>query len=134
MRVVLVDDKAHYRKALHFVLTANTDFEIVGEYDNGQDFLDQLYELQPDLVLMDIKMPVMDGIEATKRAINQDRHIKIIGLTLFEDRTQFLGMLEAGAKGVVPKSAGELELKEAIQSVISGKYFYSKKLVSTILR
>ncbi len=119
MRVLVVDDHTVVRQALALMLAQEADIEIVGEAPNGRAAVDLTRQLQPDLVLMDVSMPVMDGIEATRAIHGEFPRICVIGLSMYERSEQAEPMLNAGAVGYVSKSDAPDVLLAAIRACYS---------------
>lgn len=121
IRILLADDHKMVRRGLQMFLTSQRDMEIVGEASTGQELLEQAAALMPDIVLMDIRMPVMDGIEATKRLAAALPKVKVIVLTSFSDQDHALPAIRAGAKGYLLKDLEPEELAAAVRRVHEGK-------------
>jgi DNA-binding NarL/FixJ family response regulator len=119
-RILLVDDQRLMREGLRTLLELEQDFEIVGEAGDGQAALEACLELKPDLVLMDIRMPVLDGVEATRRIRAQWPEAKIIILTTFDDDANVFEGLRAGALGYLLKDVSGADLARAIRTVMGG--------------
>lgn len=113
-RLLLVDDHAVIRSGLRMLLETEADLVIVGEAGTGQAALQQVEELQPDLVLMDIGLPDLSGIEVTQRIKQQWPQVAVVALTIHEDQEYFFKMLQAGISGYVPKRAAPEELITAV--------------------
>lgn len=105
IRVLVVDDHTILRDGLCALLTPTGDIEVVGEAANGRDALNMIGELQPDIVLMDIHMPIMSGLEATRFIRNEYPFVKVIALTQYEDKEYVFPMIEAGAQGFISKTS-----------------------------
>ena len=137
IRVLIVDDHAVVRAGIRMLLESNPKFEIVGEGETGQDAIRLTQESQPDVILMDITMPEMDGIEATQAIKKLDNPPAILTLTIHEGKDYFFHMLQAGASGYVPKRAAPQDLLQAIQVVANGDVYLdpavAKDLVSDYL-
>lgn len=133
-RILLVDDHAVVRGGLRMLLAADLDLEIVGEAENGIQGIQMAGELQPDVVLMDISMPDMNGIEATRQIKAQYPNIAVLALTMHEDDQYFFEMLAAGASGYVPKRAAPNDLISAIQAVRSGGMFLFPSVARTLVQ
>ncbi len=123
VRLLLVDDHAVLRAGLRMLLSADPELQIVGEAETGTEGVRMAEELQPDVVLMDISMPDMNGIEATRRIKACCPDIAVLALTMHEDDQYFFEMLSAGASGYVPKRAAPNELIGAIHAVSGGGMF-----------
>lgn len=123
VRILLVDDHMVVRAGLRMLLGADPDLQIVGEAENGADGVRMACELQPDVVLMDISMPDMNGIEATRRIKARCPAVAVLALTMHEDDQYFFEMLSAGASGYLPKRAAPNDLLSAIHAVCNGGMF-----------
>ncbi|MEA3335219.1 MAG: response regulator transcription factor [Chloroflexota bacterium] len=120
VRILLVDDQRLMRDGLRTLFELEARMDVVGEAQNGQQALDIYNELQPDLVLMDVRMPVMDGVEATRTLLKIDPQARVIILTTFDDDEYVLEGLRAGALGYLLKDVSIQELTDAIHTVMSG--------------
>lgn len=120
IRILLVDDQRLMREGLRTLLELEKDFEIMGEAGDGQAALEAYAELRPDVVLMDIRMPVMDGVEATRRLRAQWPEAKVIILTTFDDDANVFEGLRAGAQGYLLKDLSGQELANAVRTVAGG--------------
>jgi DNA-binding NarL/FixJ family response regulator len=123
IRVLLVDDHAILREGLRALLSYYADIEVVGEAEDGQQALESVARLSPDVVLMDIAMPGMSGLEATRRIREEYPDVYVLILTQYEDETYVLPLLQAGASGYVPKRALGADLTNAIRLVAKGGSF-----------
>ena len=120
IRILLVDDQKLMREGLRILLELEPDLKIVGEADNGQAGLDAYAELTPDVVLMDVRMPVMDGVQATWRLRERWPEARIIILTTFDDDEYVFEGLRAGARGYLLKDVSGHDLAEAVRTVAAG--------------
>ncbi len=120
IRLLLVDDQAIIREGLRNLLQAQSDLEVVGEASNGQEALTQAIALTPDVVLMDIRMPVMDGVAATRALGQQLPSAKVLVLTTFDDDDYVAQAMQQGAKGYLLKDTPSTEIAEAIRLVQRG--------------
>jgi DNA-binding NarL/FixJ family response regulator len=127
---MIVDDVLMVRLGLSQMLRKIDSVELIDDADNGQSFLNKILTNVPDVVLMDIKMPIMDGLEATKKALKICPDIKIIALTADSTEAAMEEMILSGAKGFLLKSVGVSELQKAIETVANGRSYYSTELVS----
>lgn len=137
IKVLVADDHTIVREGVRILLEAQPDIEVVGEAANGQEAVAQVRALQPDVVLIDIAMPVLNGLEAT-RVIKRDYpQIHVIGLTMYESDEYFFQLLNAGASGYVLKKAASADLLAAIRAVHAGDVFLypsvARRLVSDYL-
>ena len=120
IRLLLVDDQRLMRDGLRTLLELESDFEVVGEAENGSEAFKAYRQLTPDVVLMDIRMPGMDGVEATRRLRELDPNSKVIILTTFDDNEYVFEGLRAGALGYLLKDVSGAELADAIRKVSAG--------------
>jgi DNA-binding NarL/FixJ family response regulator len=128
IRVIIVDDHEIFRSGLKMVINKLGYAKVVAEAADGAEFLRLLEHEETDLVLMDIEMPVMNGIEATRKAIEKHPGIKIIALTMFKEDVYIQSMIEAGVKGFLIKNIRKEVLDRALQAVYNGKTYYSEEL------
>ena len=134
IKLVLADDHAVVRSGLRMLLQAQPDIEIVGEAETGQQALAQVRSLQPDIILMDIQMPGMNGIEATRQIKEAHADTAVLALTMHEDDQYFFEMLQAGASGYLPKRAAPDELVHAIRTVSRGEVFLYPSLATRLVQ
>lgn len=128
VKVIVVDDHEIFRNGLKMVLGKLKYAKVIGEASNGADFLELIKDLNPDVVLMDIEMPVMNGIDATINALKIKPDLKIIALTMFIEDEYIQSMIDAGVKGFLIKNINKEKLDKAIQTVNNGGSFYSEEL------
>lgn len=131
--VLLVDDHELVRRGLRSFLNSRTDILIVGEAESGEQALTLAQDVKPDVVIMDISMPGMDGMEATRRLKSQYPECNVLALTVHEDKQYFIEMLSAGASGYITKQAAADELGAAIQSVAAGQVYLQPALARWLL-
>jgi len=134
IRLILADDHAVVRSGLRMLLDAQRNMKIVGEASNGREALELTHTLKPDVVLMDIMMPGMNGIEATRRITAEVGGTAVLALTMYENEQYFLEMLRAGATGYVPKRAAPDILVTAILAVNLGAMFIYPAMAKYILQ
>lgn len=132
--IVIVEDHAMFREGLKYVLNTINTFDVIGEADNGPTFLTLMDTLVPDIVLMDIDLPGMNGIEATQQAMQKNPSLKILALSMHGDYGHYQKMIEAGAKGFVLKNAGINQLSAAITDIFNGKAYFSQELLLGIIQ
>ena len=120
IRILLVDDQSIIREGLASLLCTQSDLEIVGEADNGQAAIAQATTLNPDVILMDVRMPIMDGVAAIRVLSKEAPEIKILVLTTFDDDEYVTQAIASGAKGYLLKDTPSTELAQAIRSIYSG--------------
>ena len=132
--VIIVDDHNLFRNGLKILLTTSGHFNVVAEAENGKEFLDLLSHIQPDIVLMDIDMPVLDGIEATKEALKRYPNLKVITLSMFGEEEYYYKMIEAGVKGFLLKNSDINEVKNALITVYQGGKYFSQELLYNVVK
>jgi DNA-binding NarL/FixJ family response regulator len=120
IQILLVDDQHIIRQGLKSMLESNADMQVIGEVENGQQAIEQIAQLQPDLVLMDIRMPIMDGVAATGAIAKQFPTVKVLVLTTFDDDEYVSQAMHLGAKGYLLKDTEPDELALAIRAVHKG--------------
>ena len=133
IRVLITDDHAIVRDGICALLALTEDIEAVGEATNGREALEGVKKLAPEVVLMDIAMPLRDGLEAPRRIHKESPHTKVIVLTQYEDREYVLPVIEAGASGFVSKTAASSELTSAIRSVYRGDSYLSPSIARLLV-
>ncbi len=133
IRVLIVDDHAILREGIRALLALSKDVEVVGEAPDGQTGIERARELVPDVVLMDIAMPGLDGLEATRRIKERHKSIKVLILTQHENREYVFPILKAGADGYVLKKAAGTELISAIRAVHEGGTFLYPSVAKTVV-
>lgn len=132
-KVVIVDDHTLFRNGLRILLNNMENYHVVAEAANGKQFLDLLNTVIPDLVLMDINMPVMDGIEASEIAHEKFPEMKIITLSMYGEEDYYYKMVNAGVKGFVLKNSDIKEVKTALDIVYEGGSFFSSELLQNLV-
>ena len=133
IKVFIVDDHDIFRDGIKLLLSSGNIAAIIGEAANGQEFLDVIDTVKPDVVLMDIAMPVLDGVETTKKAHEKYPDLKILALTMFGEEKYYLQMIQSGVKGFILKSAGITELLKGITEVAQGNFFFSAELIERVI-
>ena len=133
IRVLIVDDQTITRSGLQTLLATASSIEIVGEARDGEEAIELADSLQPDVILMDLRMPGINGIEATRRIRRTSPHISILVLTVFEDDTSVFPAIRAGASGYLLKDTEQDELLRAIQTVADGGAIFSPGIAQRVL-
>ena len=123
MRILVVDDSKTFREATKLLLKKNAAYQIIAEADNGKQAIEMYLSEKPDLILMDIEMPVLSGVEATKKIRETDSEIKIIAISAHLDKLYFKEAIDAGFSGFVYKNNMPEQLHEAIEYAIEGKIY-----------
>ncbi len=132
-RVLVVDDHAVVRAGIRMLLESAADLTVVGEGENGQEALHLAETLKPDVIVMDVTMPLMDGVEATQRIKGKLPDVAVLALTIHEGADYFFRMLKAGASGYVPKRAAPAELLEAIRVVAKGNVYLESSIIKELV-
>ncbi len=130
LKVVIVEDIELFRKGLAMVINKFENVRVIAQASTGKEFLELLDTMIPDIVLMDIKLPDMSGIEVTETALKKYPKLKVVALTLFGEDDYINSMMKAGARGFLIKNIGKDELNKAINAVANGKMYYSQELMS----
>lgn len=134
IRIMIIDDHRAVHEALTELISFVDDFELVAQGSNGQEAVVLCKEHQPDVVLMDVVMPIMDGIEATRKILRVNQNIKIIALSSFQDNDSVNAMLKNGAMGYILKNASVDELEGIIRTVNIGKSVIDSNLVQQLMQ
>jgi DNA-binding NarL/FixJ family response regulator len=132
-RILLADDHAVVRQGFKMILSAQTDMEIIGEAANGREAVDLAAQVHPDVVVMDVAMPELNGIEATRRLIAANPHIRVIALSMHKDSAYVREILRAGARGYLLKDSGADDLVKAIRAVAAGESYLSPAVSNAVL-
>lgn len=132
-RILLADDHGVVRKGLRFLLESEPGLEVVGEAADGRQAVDLAAELKPDIIVMDIAMPRLNGIEATRQIVRDRPETAVIMLSMHSDEEYMVRTLAAGAKSYLLKDSAEGELVQAIHSVSDGKPYFSPAIAKTLL-
>jgi DNA-binding NarL/FixJ family response regulator len=133
IRVLIADDQTITRSGIRSLLTSQEDVEIVGEAQNGEEAIEFASSMQPDVILMDLRMPGVNGIDATRRIHRTFPHIGILVLTVFEDDTSVFPAIRAGAHGYLLKNTEQDELLRAIHTVANGGAIFSPGIAQKVL-
>ncbi len=133
-RIIIADDHQLFRNGLKILLNAFPEFEVAGEASNGEEFLKLLKTTQADVTLMDINMPEMDGIEATRKGLKLYPEMDIIALSMYGEEEYYYKMVDAGAKGFLLKDSDISDVKEAILTVRKGGNYFSQELLYHVIQ
>jgi DNA-binding NarL/FixJ family response regulator len=134
IKIVMADDHRMFREGLRNLLEKEKDFKIVGEADDGRSAVKLATELSPDIVLMDVNMKDLNGIEASRQIISKAPSVKIIGLSMHSARQFVTEMLSAGVKGYLLKEAAIEELKQGIRTVANGDVYLSPRIATGVIK
>jgi len=129
IHIAIVDDHELFRDGLKLVLSQLNPSFVILESSNGDEFLKSLEVVLPDLVLMDINMPVINGRDTARMALERFPGLKIIAVTMYGEENYYLQMIEAGVKGIILKKSGKFELEQAISEVLDGGNYFSQDLM-----
>lgn len=132
-KVMLVDDHKLFRKGLRMLIDSLNRFEVGGEASTGVEFLTLLDQSKPDIVMLDIAMPEMDGIEAARLALMKYPDLKIITLSMFGEQDYYFKMVDAGVKGFLLKNSDFTEVKMALETVMEGGNYFSRELLMNLV-
>jgi len=133
IRVLIADDHPHFRKGLRALLSSAMDLEVVAEAGDGERAISLATDLQPDVIIMDLHMPGVGGIEATRRILRSSPHISVLVLSMFEDDDSIFAALQAGARGYLLKGALKAEILRAIRSVTSGEAIFGPIIAKRLI-
>ncbi|MCC5940389.1 MAG: response regulator transcription factor [Balneolaceae bacterium] len=133
IKVLLADDHKIVRDGIKLMLEPEVGIDVVAEANNGVEAIEKLKDVLIDIVIMDINMPEMDGITATKQIKKVYPDVKVLALTMSNDDLHIRQMIQAGASGYIMKSAGRVELKDAISSIMNGKHYFSDEATHSIM-
>jgi DNA-binding NarL/FixJ family response regulator len=133
LRILVAEDHPLFRKGMISLLSSVPEFEVVGEAPTGEEAVVRAAQLQPDVILMDLQMPQVNGIEATRRILQESPSVRILVVTLFEDEDSVFMALRAGARGYVLKDADEEVVVHAIRAVGRGEAIFSPAVASRVL-
>jgi DNA-binding NarL/FixJ family response regulator len=134
IKVILADDHQLFREGLANLLAESKEVEVIAQAVNGKDAIDKAKQFRPDVMIMDINMPEMDGVEATSQLLKEIPEMKIIGLSIHANKQYIQGMLEAGSSGYLFKNCSFDELIKAIQTVHCGKKYLSEKITDILIQ
>ena len=132
-KIIVVDDHPLFREGIKLLIENEGLGEVVAEAEHGQAFLDLLEIHVPDLVIMDIEMPVMNGLEAIKKGLSIDPSLKFLVLTMLNEKANYAEIIFAGAMGFVLKTAGKQEFERAINIIIEGESYFSTEILRQML-
>ena len=134
IRIILADDHKIVREGIRSLLEKQADIEVVAEADDGRTLLKLVEEMLPNVVVADVAMPDLNGIEATRQITNKDPNIKVVALSMYSDRRFIMGMLSAGASGYLPKDCAFEELAQAIRTVAADRTYLSPTVADIVVK
>ena len=134
IRILIADDHPHFRDGLRALLLSSAGLEVVGEAEDGVEAISLAADLQPDVILMDLNMPGVGGIEATRRMLRTSPHIAILVISMFEDDDSIFAALQAGARGYLLKGALKAEILRSIHAVVSGEAIFGPTIAMRLMQ
>lgn len=132
--IIIVDDHQLFRNGLKILLNSFEDFEVTGEASNGYEFLKLIQSIRADIALMDINMPEMDGIEATRKGLRINPDMRVIALSMYGEEDYYYRMVDAGVKGFLLKDSAISEVRDAIHAVMKGGTYFSQELLHHVIQ
>jgi DNA-binding NarL/FixJ family response regulator len=133
-RVIIADDHTLFRQGLKLILEDIENVEVIADVANGKELIETVLLLQPDLIIMDINMPLVNGIEASRLLLQQNPAIKILVVSMYSDEQYYNSVIENGVKGFILKDAENNELKTAVNVILNGKTYFSQDLLLKMIR
>lgn len=133
VKIILADDHKLFREGLLTILNGELEFDVVAQADNGREVVKLARKNPVDVIVMDIAMPELNGIEATRQVLQENPDLKVVALSMHSDRHFVTGMLKAGAKGYLLKDCAGAELIKAIREVLLDRYYISEEISTTVL-
>jgi len=134
LKIIIADDHKVFREGIVSILGEESNIMVLGQAENGNQVLDLLKKEQPDVILMDITMNKLNGIETTKKVVEEYGDVKILVLSMHDERDYIINVIKAGAHGYLLKDCGKVELIKAIEQVAQGKSYYSQEVSSTLIK
>lgn len=131
---IIVDDHKIFRESLTFVLESNANVKVLAQANNGKELIEVLGHTFPDIVLLDIEMPVMDGVETTREALKLYPDLKILVLSMHKDEEFYSSMIDMGVKGFILKESDTEEVIKAIDEIVKGSLYFSQELLLGLLK
>jgi len=133
IRVLIADDHPLFRDGMHGLLDSVPDTEVVGEATSGEEAIALAENLQPDVILMDIKMPGINGLQAMREILNTSPHIRVLIVSMLEDDDSVFAAMRAGARGYIPKGANQAEMLRAIRAVANGEAIFGPGIAQRLI-
>lgn len=133
IRILIADDHTLFREGVHALLRSIPDFQVVGEAATGDQVIKQANALQPDVILMDLQMPGVNGIEATRRIVQSSPHIGVLVVTMFQDDDSVFAAMRAGARGYILKGADQEEMARAIRAAANGEALFAPEIAKRLM-
>lgn len=133
-RIIIADDHTLFRQGLKMILEDIENLEVIADVANGKELIEITREFLPDLIIMDINMPLVNGIEASKTILQENPEMKILVVSMYGDEQYYNSVIENGVKGFILKDAENTELRIAVNSILSGKTYFSQELLLKLIR
>ena len=133
LRIIIGDDHTLVRKGLRKILEEQPDWEVVGEAGDGRQAVSQTLALEPEVAILDVGMPLLNGIDATRQIVRKAPHVKVLILSMHADEAYITQALQAGAKGYLLKDSADTDLIQCVTAVAAGKSFFSPVVASVML-
>lgn len=134
INAIIVDDHKIFRESLTYVLESQANINVIAQANNGLELLSILKHTKPDIVLLDIEMPIMDGVEATREAIKLYPDLKILVLSMHKDEEFYSSMIDSGVKGFILKESDTKEVIKAVDEIVKGSLYFSQELLLGLLK
>jgi DNA-binding NarL/FixJ family response regulator len=132
--IIIADDHALFRHGLKLILGESPDLDVIADVPNGKELVELTESMHPDLVIMDINMPVLNGIEASKIILKKNPDQKILVVSMYSDEQYYNAVIETGVKGFILKDAENAEFRDAVRAVLHGKTYFSQELLLKLIR
>jgi DNA-binding NarL/FixJ family response regulator len=133
-RIIIADDHTLFRQGLKLILEDISNIEVVADVANGKELIETTRELLPDLIIMDINMPQVNGIEASRILLQENPDLKILVVSMYGDEQYYNSVIENGVKGFILKDAENTELRSAVNAILNGKTYFSQELLLKLIR
>lgn len=133
-KIIIADDHTLFRQGLKLILEDINDIDVIADVANGKELIEITRELTPDLIIMDINMPQINGIEASRILLQEFPELKILVVSMYGDEQYYNSVIENGVKGFILKDAENTELRAAINTILSGKTYFSQELLLKLIR
>ena len=133
VNIILADDHTLFREGLLSILNSELEFNVIAQAENGREVVKLARKMEVDVIVMDIAMPELNGIEATRQVLHDNPELKVVALSMHSDRHFVTGMLKAGAKGYLLKDCAGSELIRAVREVLNDRYYISEEISTTVL-
>jgi DNA-binding NarL/FixJ family response regulator len=133
-RVIIADDHTLFRNGLKLILEDIENIEVIADVPNGKELIEVTPVLKPDLIIMDINMPLINGIEASRILLQENPDLKILVVSMYSDEQYYNSVIENGVKGFILKDADNSELRSAVKTILNGKTYFSQELLLKLIR